>query len=221
MNKIIPAILPKDWTELEERVESVKNHVSTVQVDICDGRFVKNFSWPYRKHDQNFEEVQREEKGMPFWDEVDYEIDLMVENPEDIISEWIATGASNIIIHVESTKNLEKIVEEYSSMVGIGLALNIETPLDIVKPFISKISHIQLMGIDRIGFQGQDFDKAVFEKIKEIRDKYPDLSISVDGGVDLETAPKLLDAGVDILIVGSAIFQSQNIVDTIEQFKSI
>jgi ribulose-phosphate 3-epimerase len=77
------------------------------------------------------------------------------------------------------------------------------------------------MGIGRIGFQGQNFDERVFEKIAEIRTKYPTMLISVDGGVNEDSAPLLIDAGVNRLIVGSAIFESDNIPEAIHTFENI
>ena len=77
------------------------------------------------------------------------------------------------------------------------------------------------MGIDHIGFQHQAFDEKVLSKIKEVKVKYPDLAISIDGGVSLKTAPKLIEAGADRLVIGSAIFNSDNPIDAIQQFKSL
>ena len=75
------------------------------------------------------------------------------------------------------------------------------------------------MGIDSVGFQGQIFDEKVIAKIKEVKKIYPELTIQIDGGVNLETAPLLKAAGADRLVIGSAIFESENIVEAIEKFK--
>ena len=77
------------------------------------------------------------------------------------------------------------------------------------------------MGINHVGFQGEPFDERVIEKVKAVRAKYPEMIISVDGGVSLETAPKLIEAGVSRLIVGSAIFNSDNFIESIQNFKKL
>ena len=99
----------------------------------------------------------------------------------------------------------------------IGLAFNIDTPVEIP----AGVDFIQLMGIDRVGYQGQKFDEKVIEKIRATRVKYPDLPISIDGAVSLETAPMLIAAGANRLVIGSAIFESDNPIDAIAKFKSL
>jgi ribulose-phosphate 3-epimerase len=219
--EIIPAILPKDFADLESHVGKVKGLVSLVQIDICDGQFTPSPSWPYKKHDSNFDAITKEDRGLPYWEEVEYEFDLMVNKPEDVAEQYVAAGASRIVLHAESKGNIAKAIEELQEKVEIGLALNIETSLDSLEPFIGKISHVQLMGIDNIGFQGQAFDEKVIAKVKEVKKRYPALAIQIDGGVNQETAPLLKTAGADRLIIGSAIFESGNVVEAVEEFSAI
>ena len=219
--EIIPAILPKDFADLESHVAKVKGLVPLVQVDICDGQFTPSPSWPYKKHDSNFNAIVKEDRGLPFWEEVEYEFDLMVNDVEDAILDYVAAGASRIVLHAESKGDIAKAIEMLQGKVEIGLALNIDTSIDIIEPYKTKIQHIQLMGIDSIGFQGQIFDKKVVKKIKEVKERYPNLLVQIDGGVSLETAPLLKAAGVDRLIIGSAIFEAENVVEAIEEFKNI
>ncbi|MDB5259283.1 MAG: ribulose-phosphate 3-epimerase, ribulose-phosphate 3-epimerase [Candidatus Taylorbacteria bacterium] len=223
--EIIPAILPKDFNDLETCIESVRGFAPVVQVDICDGRFVSSFSWPYKKHDTNFEEILREDRGMPAWEDVDYEIDLMVTNPEDDIARWVAAGAARVVIHIESTKHFDKVLENATELVEIGIAVSIDTPMAAVDELIStygnRIRFIQCMGIDRIGFQGQTFDPKVLDKIREVRAKYPEMIISVDGGVNHDSALLLKEAGANRLIIGSSIFNEENIPEAIHTFQNI
>jgi len=223
MNKkveIIPAILPHRYSEIEDGVASVQGLVKFVQVDICDGKFVPNATWPYRKHDDTFELIIREEQGMPLWDELDYEFDLMISNPLNVVDDWINAGAARIIVHAES-QNVPETIEKIEGRVEIGLALNIETDISVIEQFKEKIKFVQCMGIRKAGFQGQAFDVAVLDKIREIKSIYPDLSISVDGGVSLDNINDLIQAGADRLVVGSAIFGSENVIETLMEFKSI
>jgi ribulose-phosphate 3-epimerase len=219
--EIIPAILPKDFADLEEHVALVKGLVPLVQVDICDGQFTPKASWPYKKKDSNFEAITKEDRGLPFWEEVEYEFDLMVNNIQDAILDYVAAGASRIVLHAESKGDITKAIEELHGKAEIGLALNIDSAIDTIEPFKEKIQYIQLMGIDNVGFQGQAFDEKVIAKIKEAKEKYPDLVIQIDGSVNEETAPLLRDAGADRLIIGSAIFEADNIVETIAEFRNI
>lgn len=219
--QIIPAILPKDYSQLENQVEDVSQNTDFVQVDVCDGQFVPNATWPYKKHDNNFEQLLSEQKGLPHWEEIDFEFDLMVNRPEEVVLDWLRAGATRLILHVESKGDIQKAIDLVSNDIEVGLAINIETDLETLKSFIDKVSFIQCMGIDRIGFQGQDFDKKVIEKIKAIKELYPDKIISVDGGVSLDNANDLIRAGAERLVVGSAIFDSDNVYEALANFNQL
>ncbi len=219
--EIIPAILPKDYAELEDKASLVLGSVKTVQVDICDGQFVPNATWPYKRHDDTFDKLIKEEDGLPGWEKLNYEIDLMVNKAEEVVDEWVSAGATRVIVHAEMKGDLALAITKLKDRAEIGLALNIETAIDVIEPFKDEIQFVQCMGIDHIGFQGQKFDEEVINKIKEIKNRFPFLPISVDGGVSLESAPKLIDAGANRLVVGSAIFDSDNVFDAIENFKRL
>lgn len=219
--EIIPAILPKDFTELDEKIGLVKGFVKTVQIDICDGQFVQNATWPYKKHDDSYEKILKEEEGLPGWQQLNFEIDLMVNHPEKVVEEWIMTGAHRIIIHIEAKGDIEDAIKKIDGRVEIALAMGIETPVNILDAYKDKIQSVQLMGIDHIGFQGQTFNTKVIDKIKEVKIKYPEMKVSVDGGVSLETAPSLIEAGVDRLVIGSAIFGTDNAIESIKSFKRL
>lgn len=231
--EVIPAIIPKDFEDLKDKMSQVLNLTSLVQIDITDGKFVSSKSWPYVAggFDENFYKILREDEGFPFWDKLDFEIDLMVEKPEDEINYWISAGAKRIIVHIESTKEMQMIVGNFKKRFGehsnllsdveLGVALNIDTPFSVVSPFLDDIDFVQFMGISKIGFQGVHFDERVIEKIDEVRQNNPGIIISVDGGVNLENAERLLEVGVNRLVVGSAIFESADIRATIEEFEKL
>ncbi len=219
--EIIPAILPYTFSELADKVELIKGFTKKLQIDVCDGQFVPNATWPYRKRDDMFEKIIHEDEGMPGWESIDYEFDLMANRPEEIVDEWVTAGAARIILHAEAKGDIAAALVKLSGVVEIGLALNIETPLDIVELHKERINFVQLMGIDRIGFQHQVFDDKVLNKIREIKAKYPEMIVSIDGGVSLETAPKLIEAGADRLVVGSAIFDADNPIDALQNFKKL
>jgi len=219
--EIIPAILPKDFAELEDKISLIQGLVKTVQIDVCDGQFVPSATWPYKREDDTFEKILKEEEGLPGWQKLDFEIDLMANHPEKLVEEWIIAGSGRIIIHVESKGDVSGAIETLTGRVDLGLAINISTPVSSIEPFKDKIQFVQCMGIEHIGFQGEPFDVRVIEKIREVKATYPHLLVSVDGGVSLETAPLLIEAGVDRLIVGSGIFASDNFIEAVQKFKAL
>ncbi len=226
MVEIIPAILPQSFDEIVEKVARVKGLVNLVQVDICDGRFVPSVTWPYKADPGEFERITKEEDGMPAWQEVNYEFDLMVDEPEKSVEGWVAAGATRIILHAEAKGDIGKAIEILKGRVEVGLALNIETPINAIgDPKFSvgegSLQFIQLMGIDRVGFQGQEFDARVIEKIVEVKKLHPNYPVSIDGGVSLENAKQLVDAGADRLVVGLAIFNSSDVGDTIKALECL
>lgn len=219
MIEIIPAIMPADFADLNEKLSLVANVVPLVQIDVMDGRFVQSSSWPYRRSDDNFAKIVAEDEGMPYWEDLDYEIDLMVNKPEDHIDAWIAAGAKRLIVHVESTTILSEIIDRLKGVVEIGLAIGVDTPLLALDPHIASIDFIQHMGIRKIGFQGEPFEESILERIKQLRQAHSELIMSVDGGVNFDTAPLLVEAGVNRLVSGSAIFESENIIEAIEELR--
>jgi ribulose-phosphate 3-epimerase len=211
MVEIIPAIMPKSLEDLREKHLLVRDLVPLVQIDVMDGRFVPSVSWP---HNERFV------GPLPRID-FDFEADLMVENPEVIIRDWISAGAKRVIVHIESVKNFSEIFDATVGKTELGIALDAKTPNDAIYPFIDKISFVQFMGIEKIGFQGQDFDESVLQKIADLRRGNPDIIISVDGGVSLENAPRLVRAGANRLVSGSAIFKSDNVKEVINRLANI
>jgi len=213
--EIVPAIIAKDFNELRQKVGLVETYVSAVQLDIMDGVFAPQKTWDEPADLKNLK------TGLIF------EAHLMVSRPEKEIDKWLASGVKKILIHVESTKNLKEIEEKISGAgLEMGLALNLDTKLEVLDSILisqhSNIQSVQLMAIAKIGFHGQAFDERVIPKIRALRAKYPHVKIEVDGGINIETAKKATQAGADVLVTGSAIFNAQNIKEAIEElYKSI
>lgn len=221
MTEIIPAILPKDFTELQSGLASIRNHTSFVQIDVCDGEFVPSTTWPYGDPD-NFSKILSEESGMPFWEDFQFEFDLMVARPEEVVQDWIDAGATRIIIHNKSTEKLEDILlklDEFQVERGVALQIS-ESPSDVAH-LIDKIDFIQWMGIAQIGKQGEPFAEEVVHKIRESRELFPDIMISVDGGVNFVTAKELASAGADRLVSGSAILKAEDPKEALERLREL
>lgn len=231
MIEIIPAILPKNYEDMKNKIALVRGIVPIVQIDICDGIYVPSKSWPFTTgggNDDNFQKILREQEGMPFWEDIDFELDLMVADAVSNFDIYTKLSPKRIIFHLEAVGDLEEFKHFVEGMdvyirdaIQIGVAINIATPIEKIFPLINYVDFVQCMGIDKIGYQGQEFDEKDLEHVKILKEKYPDLIISVDGGVDFETAPELIEAGATRLVAGSVIFKSENIRETINELESI
>lgn len=222
MAEVIPAIIPENFSHLHDEVEKVKNFVQLVQIDIADGQFVKNRTWPYVGDAGEFEKMLKEEMGLPFWEDVDYEFHLMIENAEQSLENWIKIGASGIVAQVEVVKDMEMISELCkANEVALGLSIKPRTNISEIVKHIDKIDFIQCMGSNDLGHHGAYLDETVFEKIKNLRQLYPNIPIAIDIGVNKETAAHFIEAGATKLISGSAIFDDGNIYDNIKFFQNL
>ncbi|MEK7140850.1 MAG: hypothetical protein AAB815_03635 [Patescibacteria group bacterium] len=230
MIEVIPAILPKNYEDLKNDIALVRGVVSMVQVDICDGIFVKSTTWPFTggDFDSHFQAILNEQEGMPFWEDIDFELDLMVSDGVENFDLYTKLGPKSIIFHLEAVGNLESFKDFIEGIdmyirdsIKIGVAINPTTSVEQLFPLVSHVDFVQCMGNDKIGYHGVELDSKVYERIKILREKYPDLPIAVDIGVDKQTAPMLIQAGVTKLVVGSAIFNTDDIIRTIEEFKTL
>lgn len=220
--EIIPALMVRDYEDLEEKVETFVGLVRYVQLDVMDGKFVPNRSWPHTPGDVHFKKIEKEEEGLPCWNAIDFEVDLMVADPEQWVPRWVVAGARRIIVHVESMTDFEKIREAVPlDVIELGLAINTATPLSALEPYLDRIEFIQCMGIAKIGFQGQSFDERVLDHVRKIRARLPKMPISVDGAVNFETAQALVEAGATRLVSGSAILESEDIVCAIRNLENL
>lgn len=240
MAEVIPAVLPKNYEELKSAIDHVRGVVPVVQLDICDGVFVKNMTWPFYSAgssggdfmdndlDQHFRAILNEQEGLPFWEEVDFELDLMVVDAVENFDIYTKLGARRLVFHIEAVGNIEEFnnflegIDTYvRDVVEIGVAIDTTTKIETIFPLVSNVDFVQVMGIEQDGFQGEEFDVRCLDHVRTLKEKYPELVISVDGAVSLETAPDLIAAGATRLVSGSAIFNSGDIIGTVEEFKQI
>ncbi len=225
MVEIIPTIIAKDFEDLQKKVKLVESSVQTVQLDIMDGVFVPNQTW------NNPVELSGLETNLFL------EAHLMIVNPHQFLNEWLASKVKRVILHWEA---LEKIhnheILPYKSQIGagfpisnlvqesrvkgkeFGVALNPWTPVTVLENFIGEIDTVLLMSVNP-GFGGQPFQSTVIPKIAALRQKYPDVKIGVDGGVNFENIKELVGAGANFLYVGSFIFEADDPAAAIEQLK--
>lgn len=230
MNKpiIIPAILSSTFYDIEKKVTSVGTYVDTIQLDLVDGKFAPNVTWWFSgKNLDKKEAIMREEQGMPLWDSLNYEIDLMVDNPLGCIDEVIALGPSRIIFHISSIKGdellkwFEELSPVVSSLISFSLAVREGDDLAKIAQYEKYIDDVQCMGVQRIGFQRQPFNEHTLIQIQEIKKIFPTKSITVDGAVNADTIGRLWKAGATRFVVGSALFESPNILGTLQELENI
>lgn len=209
---VVPAIIPHSREQMEEEIKKVSGFAHLVQIDISDGIFTPVKTWPYNGREvEYFEKLKTEEEGWPDWENVDYEVHLMVKNPEKVVLDWIHTGVSALIAHIEATEDLQKVIDICKeNSISVGIAIKPSTPIEKIKPFVASADFIQVMGSDQLGKHGTELEESTMEKIKEIKKGFPSTVIAVDIGVSLETRDLLKEAGADKLISGGAILESPN-----------
>lgn len=226
---IVPGILQDSFVGIQTHVGLVKDFVSHVQLDICDGIFVQNATWPYAYKDTEiYHTIIEEGDGLPSWQDVNYEIDLMVENAhKKFFTDWIKLGPSRIVFHFEAEQTasfiefLTTLDIFYKETIEIGVAINTTTDPEVLRPIIDSISFIQCMGIATIGVQGAQFDDLVIDQIKKIHELYPQTPITIDGGVNFASIQVLHTLPISRYVVGSALYGSFDLEATIEELRGL
>lgn len=213
MNQIIPAIIPKTFTELEEKVREVEPFVEWVQIDVMDGKFVPNVS------------INDPSEIAKLKTKVKLEAHLMIKNPEKYLDAWL-DAVDRVIVHYEALYDARDLQYKISKTIDkaqakkkqIGIALNLETSWEAIKEFIGRLDLVLIMGVNP-GFSGQKLLEGTIEKISSLRQAKPEVKIEVDGGVTLENGKSLIAAGANYLISGSGVYGSENIEKAIGEFR--
>jgi len=207
---IVPAIIPASEADLKQALQKIA-WSPEVQIDVVDGKAVPFVSWPF------------EPKGDPSAvkkeiTEFTVEVDLMTEKPLLEAEKWLKAGADMLVFHLENISLADFSFFTKETKISVGISALNDTPfLDLVE-YVKEADYVQLMGIAEIGTQGQPFDERVLERIKKIKELFPQKPISIDGSVNEETIERLVGAGADRLIVGSAITKK---ADTYGAYESL
>lgn len=212
---ISPSLLSADFTNLEKEIKILNEEkVDYIHLDIMDGNYVPNISYG-----PGIVKSLRELTEIPF------DTHLMIERPENFIEKFVEAGSDIITIHPSTTKHLDRtlsLIKSYGKKVG--LALNPGDSLDVLDYNLEKLDLVLIMSVNP-GFSGQKFIPSALRKIREvkklIRERNLKTLIEVDGGVKLNNAKGILEAGADILVSGSGIFEKDKTRENIRAFKEI
>lgn len=229
MIEIIPTnTCPPDLAELSKRSDFFAEFSQWVQLDISDGLFTSERSWPYGGEAQwsELEALAGDTSQSPFAQDLKYEAHLMVEESQALGSYLAKAGIPRILGHVEAfsdEKEIRTALDAWRTAGAseVGLAILLDTPLPVLEPLIPVCDVVQMMSIPTLGRQGAPFDARVFVRIEEIHTRYPESLISVDGGVSEKNIGELVRAGARRFGVGSAISKAPNPKEAYEHLKTI
>lgn len=215
--KIAPSILSADFANLSVALDQCeRGEADQIHVDVMDGHFVPNITvGPGVVKDI------RNRTGLPL------DVHLMIENPEMYIPQFVQAGSDLITVHIETCENLSTVIRQIKeSGAKAGVTLKPDTSLKEIENVISEVDLILIMSVEP-GFGGQEFIPETLDRVRKIKKMIAALQernspeISVDGGVKLSNAKKIVEAGADILVIGSAIFETKDPVKTMNMFKQI
>ncbi len=201
MALLVPAILAKSFKEFEEKFNQVSPYCQKIQVDIMDGIFVKNKTIQYQ-------EIPR------FQNDIKLELHLMTKDPLSIFQYPKHPAVTTFIFHYEAVADPAAVLAAIPQKLIRGIALNMETPVKVLEKISKDIDLVLLMSIPP-GFDGQQLDPRVIEKIGQVKSLRPGIIIEVDGGINNDNASVLTAAGIDQAVVGSYIHKAKDIKRTI------
>ena len=212
---VSPSLLAADYTNLGKEIDMINDsNADWLHCDIMDGVFVPNISFGFSV----LEPIGKICKKP-------LDVHLMIVNPDQYIDKFHKAGAEWLTIHYEACPHLHRTIQQIKSKgMKAGVALNPATPVNVLEDILHDCDMVLIMSVNP-GFGGQKFIEHSIEKIKKLKaminERGCNTLIQVDGGVNMETGRRLVDAGVDVLVAGSFVFQAENPNECINGLKSL
>jgi len=213
MKLIAPSILSADFSRLGEEIAAVETAgADWIHIDVMDGHFVPNITIG-----------PAVVKSLRKLTRIPFDVHLMIQHPERFINAFADAGSDVITVHVETAGHLHRTVTRIRELgLKAGISLNPATPLMLTDPILEDIDLLLIMTVNP-GFGGQQFIRSMLPKIRQAREhidqQAPSVILEVDGGVNLNNMPSILEAGADVLVAGAAVFGSGDYGKTISRMK--
>lgn len=215
MALIAPSVLSADFLNLGRDIEMInQSEADWFHVDVMDGRFVPNISFGMSIIKQMKSKAQKP-----------LDVHLMIVEPEKYFEDFQKAGADVLTVHYEASTHLHRSLQAIKALgMKAGVSLNPHTPVHLLENIITDIDLVLIMSVNP-GFGGQKFIPQALDKIRAVKKMITDAGantmIEIDGGVTLDNAAEIIDAGCDVLVAGNTVFSSENPTETIKKLKNI
>lgn len=208
MIKLSPSLLASDFMNMGADIKAIENAgCPYVHIDVMDGHFVPNINFG-----PGIVSAIKPITNMVL------DVHLMISNPEKYIDMFLDAGSDIITVHAECVTDFDYIYDTVKkSGKKIAMSINPGTDISALEPYADKLDMILVMSVNP-GFGAQSFIESSIEKIANLRKKYPEIDIEVDGGIKLNNVHKVIEAGANVIVAGSAVFGSDNVEATAKEF---
>jgi len=207
--QVIPTINADSFEEIKKRIKMVEPYVGWVQIDVSDNSFGAISNWNNPSDLDNFKTS------------VKMEVHLMMDNLEEKIDSWLASPIDRIIFHLETVKDAHVLIDRIKKAEKeVGIAIAPDTEWVGLMQYCDRVNIFQILAVNP-GPSGQEFQEKCLDKIKNLRANCSSATIEVDGGVNKEIAQKIKNAGADIVVAGSYIFDSKDVKKSVEELKAV